>query len=277
MTNMRYVHVWTVDNHETPFCVDNNAQMVSGRLSGGKKCKKCFFRAEKCNGKMGILGYKTSKKWEWLAKTDFSLFSEEWGCHKDLCSEREFQLTPKMFSSGQRWSSIFLRQILKISLGSSPFPVSISPPQYISHLCVRRGVWHQNILCLQRQSRFKMPVNRFVERRFSTLRIDIFPQTLMTFLSDSNMILSQTLMMQLCFFWGLKWVFSYKHGAIGRRYGLRRWWIECWQSLPGNENNVILLKSESGNGRSWQQGSTSQKRNELFDKLDWVALGRVGK
>ena len=112
---------------------------------------------------------------------------------------------------------------------------------------------------------------------FSTLRIDIFPQTLMTFLSGSNMILSQTLMIQVCFFWGLKWVFFYKHGAIGQRYGLRRWWIECWQSLPGNENNVILLKSESGNGRGWQQGSTSQKRNELFDKLDWVALERVGK
>ena len=139
--------------------------------------------------------------------------------------EREFQLTPKIPSSWQCWSSIFLRQILKISLGSSRFPLSISPPQCkhdISHLGVR-GVWHQNILCLQRQSRFKMPVNRFVERRFFTLRIDIFPQTLMTFLSDSNMILSQTLMIQVCFFWGLKWVFFYKHGAIGQRYGLRRW------------------------------------------------------
>ena len=51
-----HYHVWTVDTHETPFCVDNNAQMVSGRLSGGKEVQKLLFLGRKMQWKMGILG-----------------------------------------------------------------------------------------------------------------------------------------------------------------------------------------------------------------------------
>ena len=104
---------------------------------------------------------------------------------------------------------------------------------------------------------------------FSTLRIDIFPQTLMTFLSGSNMILSQTLMIQVCFFWGLKWVFFYKHGAIGRRYGLRRWWIECWQWEQCHSSEEWKWK--------WERlaaGVDLSKEKWAF----WqIGLGRVGK
>ena len=218
---------------------------------------------------------KTIKKWEWLAKTDFHFFSEGW-CLKDLCLEREFQLTPKIPSSWQCWSSIFLRQILKISLGSSRFPVSISPPQCkydISHLGVR-GVWHQNIPCLQRQSRFKMPVNQFVERRFFHLENWYFPtdlDDLFVWLKyDSLTDFDDTTVFLLGF-------------KMSIFLQTRCNWATLWIAAMVNRMLAIIA-------RQWEQCHSSEEWKWKWEKLaagvdlskeKWVfwqiGLGRVGK
>ena len=109
---------------------------------------------------------------------------------------------------------------------------------------------------------------------FSTLRIDIFPQTLMTFLSGSNMILSQTLMIQLCFFWGF---------IMSIFLQTRCNWATLWIATMVNRMLAIIA-------RQWEQCHSSEEWKWKWERLaagvdlskeKWafwqIGLGRVGK